>query len=169
MKYQNYEIDPENIKLSDYHVRINHNFTFIYPKNNFLSKSQWIIYYRTNSQNFVVFGNISHAHLFDVLFKKLKIPKDTKFIDCLVGSFRPSSKKFDWNKTEYVTFGSKSGFVVLNKINSGDSRFVVTKVLEGMLGVFLTKHKIIIPRINLKKKVEIGKTKPQFFKRTFKK
>ncbi len=87
----------------------------------------------------------------------------------MVGSFRPSSKKFDWNKTEYVTFGSKSGFVVLNKINSGDSRFVVTKVLEGMLGVFLTKHKIIIPRINLKKKVEIGKTKPQFFKRTFKK
>ena len=169
MKYQNHEITPENINISDYHIKTNHNFTFIYPKQNLWSKSQGIIYYRTNSQNFVVFGNISHAHLFDVLFKKLKIPKDTKFVDCLVGSFRPSSQKFEWYKTEHVTFGSKKGFVVLNKINSGDSKFVITKVLEGVLSVLLTKHKIHIPKINLKKRTEINRSRPKFFKRIFKK
>lgn len=168
MKYQNYEIDPGNIDLSDYYIKINKNFTFIFPKNNSFSKSQGIIYHRVVSNNFVVFGNLSHAHLFEVLFKALKISKDTRDLDCLVGSYKPSSQIFEWYKTEQAPFGFKKGFVVLNKILSADSRFKVAKVLESVFDRFLVTRKIIIPKVNFTRR-EGNDYKIKVSKRVFKK
>ena len=154
MKYQNQEINPENIDLSDYNIKENKNFIFIFPKNNAVSKSQGIIYYRKDSKNYVVFGNMAHAHLLEVLFRKLKISKDTRFIDCVVGSFRPSSETFEWFKTEQVMFSPKKSFVVLKKVLSDDVKFKATKILERMLLEFRSRNKILVPKINLKKREE---------------
>ncbi len=104
MKYYKYVIDPENANLKHWQLHKANGFTFILPAAdmNFDNANYSILYHKNQKEKVIIISPspmAQHGQQLNVLFKYLKLPKETPHLDCILGIHFLGYDTIGWGRT----------------------------------------------------------------------
>lgn len=104
MKYYKYVIDPANANMNHWQLHKSKGFTFILPATdmNFDNANYSILYHEHKKEKIVIISPspmAQHGQQLNVLFRYLKLPKETKHLDCLLGIHFLGYENIGWGRT----------------------------------------------------------------------
>lgn len=169
MKYIDYVVNPSRADLDAWQIHKAKGVTFIHPKtasdNNKIEHS--ILFHNAGKEKILIISpnNLAlHGQELDVLFKYMKLPKETQHIDCLIGIYFPRGE-FAWARLNKPDPNS-----VLHDVS--DKRYIleltakekaITKNIEKIFKkVFCEKNNYKDKRIRLLKKSTSKKKRKPF-------
>ncbi|MFA5745451.1 MAG: hypothetical protein WCX82_03200 [archaeon] len=135
MKYQWTELDSNLAILEDWNIQKVGNIIFVVSKSPPPYDEAYVLYHKKNNKTFLLVSDLklnsfTHIELFNTLLKIAKIPKDTKFIDCISGLvFLKKTRSNKWYKT--VPAGPET--FVFNNLRSSDPEFKNIELIEKLL------------------------------------
>lgn len=177
MKYYKNIIEPKDVNLNSWVKQKINNFTFILPiNNNITDKDYNITYHKNNLENIIIISPnfvATHTQQLNLLFNHLKLPKETKYLDCLLGINFKSEKEILWGKTippepKLGNFGvSSKQYLLENKIKPTEKLMMkyIEKIHNNYIDTIkkqknnkeiIINIKEILPKIK-KRKIQIKK------------
>jgi len=104
MKYYTYVIDPAEANMNHWQLQKSKGFTFILPiaDMNFDNANYSVLYHEHQKEKIVIISPspmAQHGQQLNVLFRYLKLPKETKHVDCLLGTHFLGYDNIGWGRT----------------------------------------------------------------------
>ncbi len=151
MKYYNYIIDPENVNLRHWQLHKANGFTFILPSAdmNFDNANYSILYHKHQKEKVIIISPSPMAQRgqqLNVLFKYLKLPKETKNVDCLLGIHFLGYDTIGWGRTvapdpKSVLYDISDKKLILNPKELTSKELIITKYIEKTFNNYLSYAK----------------------------
>lgn len=176
MKYYKYVIDPADANMNDWQLHKSKGFSFILPKVDMnFDRNYSVLFHEHQKEKIIIISPnpmAQHGQQLNVLFRYLKLPKETKHLDCLLGIHFPGYD-IGWGRTVAPdpenTLYDVSDKKLINPKELTPKELILTKFIEKTFNNYLSyarkiydaqekgktiKFKIeeIIPKPTLKRK-----------------
>ncbi|MFA5745452.1 MAG: hypothetical protein WCX82_03195 [archaeon] len=152
MKYYQHVIDPANANMNHWQLHKSNGFTFILPKadHNF-DRNYSILFQEHKKENIVIISPspmAQHGQQLNVLFKYLKLPKETKHLDCLLGTHFARHENLSWGRTvapnpENILYDISNKNLIVNPKELTPKELLLTTYIEKTFSNYLKYAKKI--------------------------
>ena len=151
MKYYKYVIDPADANMNHWQLHKSNGFTFILPiaDQNF-DRNYSVLFHEHKKEKIVIISPnpmAQHGQQLNVLFRYLKLPKETKHLDCLLGTHFINVDNLSWGRTiapnpENVLW-DVSDKIILNLKELTPKELLLTTYIEKTFNNYLSYAKKI--------------------------
>jgi len=151
MKYIDHVVNPNNVDLKFWQLHQTNGFTFILPLGNVnINRNHSILFHEHKKEKIIMSTNpvAQHGQQLDVLFKYLKLPKDTPHIDCLMGMHFHGYTDLSWGRTvapnpKDVLYDVSYKELVISPKELTSKELILTKFIEKTFNNYLNYAKKI--------------------------
>lgn len=146
MKYYKYVIDPADANMNHWQLHKSNGFTFILPiaDQNF-DRNYSVLFHEHKKEKIVIISPnpmAQHGQQLNVLFRYLKLPKETKHLDCLLGTHFTGNDNIFWGRTiapnpENVLYDISNKNLIMNPKELTPKELLLTTYIQKTFSNYL--------------------------------